>query len=175
VTVPEYLSGPERLRPIELVFGVVREPPAPRYGHQSVVTRLTALLDTHVRAGGLGVVCVSPVDVVLDEGAALVLQPDIVFVSAARCDVIRDRIWGPPDLVVEVLSSSTAVRDRTTKLAWYRQYGVRECWLVDPVAGRIEIVGPTVGPERRVAFTGALPMRSDVLREWTATVADILS
>jgi len=64
-TVDEYFTPPESLRPMELVYGVVREPP-PRYGHQSVVTRLTALLDAHVRAHALGQVCVSPVDVVLD-------------------------------------------------------------------------------------------------------------
>ena len=41
LTVDEYFRYPETLRPNELVFGLVREPPAPRYGHQSIVTRVT--------------------------------------------------------------------------------------------------------------------------------------
>lgn len=81
MTVREYFRQPETMRPMELVYGVVREPPAPNYGHQTIVTRLTVLLDEHVRAHGLGQVCVSPVDVVLDEERALVVQPDVVFIA----------------------------------------------------------------------------------------------
>lgn len=141
-TVEQYLRGPETMRPMELVYGVVREPPAPRYGHQSLVTRMTVLLDQHVRSLGLGRVCVSPVDVVLDRDRALVVQPDVIFVSTERLGlgIIRERVWGAPDLVVEVLSRRTGQRDRTEKLAWYRKYGVQECWLVDPVRRTIEIV-----------------------------------
>ncbi len=76
----DYLSGAEELRRQELVWGFVHEPPAPFYGHQSIVTRAIVLLDQHVRSGGLGRVCVSPIDVVLDAPKALVLQPDIIFV-----------------------------------------------------------------------------------------------
>jgi hypothetical protein len=47
--VAEYLRKPESMRPMELVYGIVREPPAPRYGHQSLLTHLGALLDRHVR------------------------------------------------------------------------------------------------------------------------------
>ena len=140
INVEEYFQGAETLRPMELVHGIVREPPAPRYGHQSLVTRTTVLLDQHVRQHGLGTVCVSPIDVVLDRDRALVVQPDIIFVSVERASIIRDRVWGAPDLVVEVLSRRTAVRDQTQKLGWYRQYGVGECWFIDPKDRTIEIV-----------------------------------
>ena len=122
----EYLSGAEQLRRQELVWGFVREPPAPRYGHQSIVTRTIVLLDQHVRSGGLGRVCVSPIDVVLDAQKDLVLQPDVIFVSNDNAAIVRDQIWGPPDLVIEVESLGTRRRDRTFKLRWYRKYGVRE-------------------------------------------------
>lgn len=140
LTVEQYFRGPETLRPMELVFGVVREPPAPRYGHQSVVTTTTYLLEQYVRSQGLGEVCVSPIDVVLDREQALVVQPDVIFVSTERLGIIHERVWGAPDLVVEVLSRRTARRDRTEKLGWYRQYGVRECWFVDPIHKSIGIV-----------------------------------
>lgn len=140
LTVEQYFRGPETLRPMELVYGVVREPPAPRFGHQSVVTTMTYLLEQHVRSQGLGKVCVSPIDVVLDSERALVVQPDVIFVVGERLGIIHGRVWGAPDLVVEVLSRRTAKRDRTEKLGWYRQYGVKECWFVDPTRKTIEIV-----------------------------------
>ena len=173
LTVREYFRGPESLRPMELVYGIVREPPAPRYGHQSIVTRLTALLCAHVDSRALGVICVSPIDVVLDEVRALVVQPDLVFVDRRRTAIIRDRIWGAPDLVVEVLSPATARHDRTTKLNWYRRCGVRECWLVDAAHRRIEVIGPTVGPERRVCFHGGDPIVSSVLPDARIAFDDV--
>jgi Uma2 family endonuclease len=172
LTVYEYLRLPETMRPMELVYGVVREPPAPRYGHQSLLTRLTAMLAGHVAAYDLGEVCVAPVDVVLDEALALVVQPDIVFVARERLHIVRDRIWGPPDLVVEVLSPRTARRDRTTKLGWYRQYGVGECWLADTKSRCIEVVDLRADPEPCTrGFSGDSPLVSGVLTRWTHPAA----
>jgi Uma2 family endonuclease len=174
VSVRDYFEQAESLRPMELVYGVVREPPAPRYGHQSIVTRLTVLLDTHVRAHGLGVVCVAPVDVVLDEQGALVLQPDVVFVAQARLGIIRDRIWGPPDLVVEVLSTKTEQRDRVMKMQWYRLYGVGECWLVDPKRQSLEVV-PFGGSGQRATTSGDAVAVSTVLTGWDVPTSHIFT
>ncbi len=132
LSVAEYLAGPEQLNPIELVWGVVKEPPSPRFGHQSVVGNLFYLLRQHVLQHNLGTVCVSPMDVVLDKEKALVVQPDVFFVSSMRAGIIREVVWGAPDVVVEVASRRSVLRDRTTKLDWYRRYGVLECWLIDP-------------------------------------------
>ena len=162
VTVCDYLEGPETLRRRELEFGVVREPPAPFYDHQAVITRVVVLLDAHVRARQLGEVVASPIDVVLDAEKDLVLQPDVVYISRARRAIVRKQIWGAPDLVVEVLSAGTAHRDRTKKLGWYRHYGVRECWLVDPASGRVE-VHVFAPPERPRAASGHRRIRSAVL------------
>lgn len=173
LTVVEHFRRPESLNPMELVYGVVREPPAPRYGHQSVVTHLGALLDSHVREYGLGEVCVSPVDVVLDEQEALVVQPDIVFVARDRLHIVRDRLWSAPDLVVEVLSRRTKQRDRTTKLGWYRRYGVGECWLVDSRARSVDVVRLQPAPEHRATFAGEPPTTSDVLRHRSMPVREV--
>lgn len=151
------------MKPRELVYGVVREPPAPLYGHQSAVTQIGAALVAHVRGARLGLVCVSPIDVILDRDRALVVQPDVVFVSNERAQIVKDRIWGAPDLVVEVLSPRTARRDRTVKLRWYRHYGVRECWLVDQRARRIEIVDLAAPRARRVVCREGDALRSRVL------------
>lgn len=140
MTADEYLTGPECHQRRELVRGIVREPPAPFFCHQAVVGRVFALLDAHVRAGGLGVVCVSPADVVLDEANALVVQPDVFFISNERRHIIRDQVWGAPDLAVEVTSPGTRRYDATAKLDIYRQYGVREYWLVDPATRVVTVV-----------------------------------
>lgn len=174
LSVHEYFRLPETMRPMELVYGVVREPAAPRYGHQSIVTRLTRMLDIHVEEYRSGRVCVSPIDVVLDEPAALVVQPDLIFVSNERLGIIRDRIWGPPDLVVEVLSPRTAARDRTIKLEWYRRYGVREEWLVDYRRRSVEVVDLQSVTVPRL-FVGSEPMRSAVLPAWNVPVEQILA
>jgi Uma2 family endonuclease len=166
MTVADYLGTEETTRRQELVYGILREPPAPAYGHQNIVTRLVALIHPYVESRRLGHVCVSPVDVVLDQERHLVLQPDIVFVSTERLGIIRDRIWGAPDLVIEVISPSTREYDRDTKVRWYAEYGVGECWLVDPAWRTIEVV--TSGPPaaRRATFRGDEPVRSDLFPEW---------
>jgi Uma2 family endonuclease len=127
----DYLSGAEDLRPRELVWGVVREPPSPFAQHQRLTTRIASLLDQHVRQHDLGTVLVAPMDVVLDPEKDLVLQPDVMFISRARENIIQDFVRGAPDLVVEVTSPGTARSDRRDKVRWYQASGVRECWLVD--------------------------------------------
>jgi Uma2 family endonuclease len=164
---------PETVRRMELLHGVVREPPAPKYGHQSLITHLTALLDVHVRSRGLGQVCVSPVDVVLDEEDALVVQPDIIFIRKERLHIVRARVWGAPDLVVEVLSFGTTRYDRTTKLGWYRKYGVQEEWIIDTQTGSIEVVALQTDPPNRETFTADDPIRSRVLPDWDFSAEQI--
>ena len=171
-SVAGYLSGPETNRPQELAYGVVREPAAPGFNHQIIVGRLFAQLDRRVRRYRCGVVVTSPVDVVLDVRNRLVVQPDILFVDRERLAICRTQIWGPPDLVVEVLSTGNARRDRTVKVDWYRQYGVRECWLVDAVAASVHVVDLTAGARAR-EFRDRAIVRSAVLPRMRLRVADI--
>jgi Uma2 family endonuclease len=138
--VHTYFCGPESNKPQELNFGVLHDPPTPVPHHQRIVVRLLVALDEHVRREGIGEVLVSPLDVVFDAERALILQPDIMFIATANHAIVRDRVWGVPDMVVEVVSPSTARRDRTAKLQWYREYGVKECWIVDPVSETLELV-----------------------------------
>jgi Uma2 family endonuclease len=165
MTVEEYLRQPEAVRRRELAYGLVREAAVPSLDHQSTVTRLSVILDRHVRRHALGQICVSSVDVVLDRERALIVQPDIVFVSSERAEIVADRVWGVPDLVVEVLSVGSERHDRVTKLAWYRKYGLRECWFVDPLERSVEVLSLLRGQEEgaRELYRGALPICSHVL------------
>lgn len=163
MTLREYLAGEETMRPRELAYGILREPPAPGYGHQVIVGQIYKLLDRHVQRVDAGRVVIAPVDVVLDRSRALVVQPDVVFVSRERLGICDQRIWGAPDLVVEVLSSTRRRHDRTVKVEWFRQYGVRECWLADPVSREVEVLDLTAegGPSR--VFHDRQLVRSTVL------------
>ena len=158
-TVDEYFAFPESNRPMELVYGYVHEPAMPTFGHEAILLRLAELLRGHVREHNLGEVCRA--DVVLDRDLALVVQPDLFFISTERLGIVSDRVWGAPDLVIEILSPGTEHRDRTLKLAWYRRYGVKEYWIVVPRDRRVEIVAGST--EATQSFTGDDAIRSSVL------------
>ena len=71
-----------------------------------------------------------------------VVQPDLLFVSTERAHLLLGgaNVLGAPDLVVEILSPSTAGRDRTLKRALYAKHGVQEYWLVDPDARTVTVL-----------------------------------
>ena len=82
--------------------------------------------------------------------------------SVKRSEIITEaNIQGTPDLVVEVLSPSTADRDRQLKLGLYARFGVREYWIVDPIEESVQVLelGPEgLGPAQTYT-TGAVPSR----------------
>lgn len=132
-TYQDYLKTPDDVR-YELIEGelVVMEP-APTTSHQRVLVDLAVLLVPFVKGHGLGEVLIAPTDVYLSD--TNVLQPDLLFVSAARASIITERdVHGAPDLVVEIASPSTRRRDRGIKMDLYARHGVAEYWLVDPSA-----------------------------------------
>lgn len=75
-------------------------------------------------------------DVHLDEENLYV--PD-AFIVCDRSKIHRDGIYGAPDLVVEVLSPSTMKNDRGAKMQHYASSGVREYWIVSPLAKSVEV------------------------------------
>ena len=132
LTYDDYAKTPEDER-YELIYGVLILVSAPNIEHQSVQSNTDWHVQRFVRDRDLGRVFNAPTDVVLSEHD--VVQPDLVFVSSEREHIITDaNIQGAPDLVVEILSPSTASRDWRDKLDLYARHGVAEYWLVDPVS-----------------------------------------
>lgn len=129
MTVDEYLRTAETLLPQELAYGVLHVAEAPSPRHQQAVFAIARALDAHVRERDLGQVWISPLDVILDDRRAVVVQPDLFFVSHTRAHIVRDRVRGAPDLVVEVLSPNPRIGDLRERLGWFAQYGVGECWV----------------------------------------------
>jgi Uma2 family endonuclease len=125
-------------RRFELIDGEEVVSPSPIPDHQEGLLRLTLVVAPFVRVNGLGRVLFAPTDVYLGEYGVVV--PDLVFVSTERLSLIGPkRIDGAPDLVVEILSPSTRRDDLGRKFAMYAKAGVREYWLVDLLARRIDV------------------------------------
>ena len=137
-TYRHYLLLPEGDRK-ELIEGDFYVVPAPSIRHQTVSANLGLELRQMVRRNRLGTLLLAPTDVVLSQES--VVQPDILFVSNERRGIITEaNVSGAPDLVVEILSPSTAERDRELKLDLYARHGVREYWIVDPDEETVEVM-----------------------------------
>ena len=137
-TYEDYLSAPEDER-YELLDGALVMTPAPGEPHQRVSMWLGWKLIQFVAENRLGEVYHAPFDVVLSDFD--VVQPDLIFVSHARAHIITPaNLQGAPDLVVEILSPSTAERDKTFKYALYAEHGVGEYWMVDTDAKTITVL-----------------------------------
>ena len=141
LTTDDYLRTLETVWPQELVYGVVREAAAaPTPSHQSVVGEIYWHVRQYVERAAEGLVFLSPIDVVLDQQAGLVVQPDVVVISEERRHLVTDRIWGAPDMVIEVLSPLPRIGKLEERLEWFARYGVRECWLLHQLAREIEVL-----------------------------------
>ncbi len=139
LTYEEFRRLPEDGRRYELIHGEVLLTPSPNVGHQAALRNLSTSLVNYLAKNPLGQIFFAPLDVRL--GADTALQPDLIFISKDRAGIIQeDFIMGPPDLVAEILSPSTAAHDRATKLQIYAEAGVNEVWLIDPRARTVEIL-----------------------------------
>ena len=137
-TYEDYLNAPEDKR-YELLDGELVPIPTPGELHQSISILLGWKLVQFASENSLGRVYLAPFDVVLSD--VDVVQPDLLFVSNERDHIITSaNIQGAPDLVVEILSPSTAERDRTFKRTLYARHGVNEYWMVDTTAKDITVL-----------------------------------
>ncbi|WP_419161627.1 Uma2 family endonuclease [Candidatus Palauibacter sp.] len=145
----------------EAIEGELYMTPAPSIRHHRLSRRLYDALKPLLPDPGHGELFWAPVGVqfpLTGEG----VQPDLMFVSNERRGMVGEAgILGAPDLVVEILSPSTASRDRGIKLRLYRRQGVREYWIVDPDEEAVDVWCFGEAPERE-RFTTTLPVRLGV-------------
>jgi Uma2 family endonuclease len=158
----------------EIIEGEVVVSPAPYVSHQQVLANLNDVIRTHVQRHGLGTVLFAPIGVVLETASAV--QPDLIFVAKARRAIVQAKgIFGAPDLVVEILSPSTAARDRGRKRELYARAGVAHYWYLDPRAGRLtalRLAGARYAVEAQVGPRGSF--RPALFPGLTIRVRDLL-
>lgn len=133
-TYKDYLEWSDDER-WELIEGVAYNmTPAPSLKHQTIVVNLSQILSNRL-ADNPCRVFVAPTDVVLSEYD--VVQPDVIVVCDKK-KLTEANIQGAPDLVVEVLSPATSLKDKREKKSCYEKYGVREYIIVDPIENYVE-------------------------------------
>ncbi len=131
ITLEQYETLPESRR-VEVFENVAYDMASPSQIHQSILLELSTLLNTYVKEKkGNCKVFPAPFDVLLSDNPLTIVQPDIMIV----CDENKldgRRCNGAPDFIIEIVSPSNPSDDYIRKLYYYKNYGVREYWIVDP-------------------------------------------
>ena len=136
-TYDDYLKTPDDKR-YELIEGELYMTPSPITNHQRISGKIDFELRKFVLENDCGEVFYAPYDVYFDDEN--VVQPDILFISKERLNIIGEKnLQGAPDLVIEILSESNAYRDLIQKKKLYARYGVKEYWIVVPGEKTIDI------------------------------------
>ena len=131
VTLEQYETLPENTR-AEVFDGVIYNMASPSQNHQTILTELLVLLRNYIynKNGGC-FVFPAPFDVKLNDNPLTIVQPDIMVI----CDKNKldgKRCNGAPDFIIEIVSPGNPADDYIRKLYYYKNYGVREYWIVDP-------------------------------------------
>jgi Uma2 family endonuclease len=136
LTYDDLAALPDHGQRCELIGGEICELPSPTFSHQWAIVALIRLLSDWVIPRKLGVNVSAPLDVRFDPRNTV--QPDIIILSRERFHLLGRAalklIDGAPDLLIEILSSSNQGYDFIKKATLYATFGVREYWIVDPMA-----------------------------------------
>ena len=137
-TLEDYLALPEGTR-IELIDGVFYDMAAPTTVHSRIGILLALQLQSFVNLNhGSCKPFVAPTDVQLDMDDKTIVQPD-VFLVCKKEQIHKARIYGAPDLVVEIVSPSSWYMDMLKKKVKYEKAGVKEYWMIFPEEQKITV------------------------------------
>ena len=140
-TYEDYLQLPDDGKRYEIIEGELYMSPAPLTIHQKIVGNLFRIWANFVHEEKNGTVFLAPCDVVFSD--ASIVQPDILFISNKNSSIIEEKnIQGAPDLIIEVTSPSTEIRDLDHKKRLYAKYGVKEYWIVFSNEKKVEVWDP---------------------------------
>jgi Uma2 family endonuclease len=138
LNVHDFMDLPDGPPYYELVEGELFMSPAPIYFHQGIAGNIVRILNVYLDKRPIGEVVFAPCGVFLTEINAY--QPDVFYICNERLSIIVEHgIEGAPDLVVEILSPSTAKNDKGPKKKIYAAAGVQELWLIDPKAKEVAV------------------------------------
>lgn len=131
ITLEQYEALPEDKR-IEIFDGIVYDMASPSQIHQAISMQLSTVINNYIlRKKGTCSIFSAPFDVKLSDDPLVIVQPDLMVV----CDknkLDEKRCNGAPDFIIEIVSPGNPADDYIRKLYYYKNYGVREYWIVDP-------------------------------------------
>ena len=130
LTYQDYVQYPDDGNRHEIIDGDHYMNPGPVPYHQALLRHIHFQLYSAIELTNLGEVVFAPIDVQFSNYD--VVQPDLVVVLKDNRIITTTKIKGVPDLVVEILSPSTASTDLTLKKQLYERAGVPEYWIADP-------------------------------------------
>ena len=173
LTYADYVTLPDDGRRYEILDGELAVSPSPTSRHQLGSHNLDVALSNWVRARGLGRMWAAPLDLILAD--TVVTQPDLIYVSKPRFAIVSRRgLEAAPDLVIEILSDSTASRDRGVKMRIYARHGIPCYWIVDPEACTLEVYSLHDGVyERTAADRDGDVLAVDVPDGFTVNLAEL--
>lgn len=131
ITLEQYEALPEDKR-VEVFDGVIYDMSSPSQIHQAIYMQLSTVINNYILSKkGTCSIFNAPFDVKLSDTPLIIVQPDIMVVCDK--DKLDDkRCNGAPDFIIEIVSPSNPSDDYIRKLYYYKNYGVREYWIVDP-------------------------------------------
>ena len=130
MTYEDFLAWSDEKTHAEWINGEVIVFMPPKSRHQDIVGFIHSILSLYARSFGSGVAKLAPFEMKLENSSR---EPDILFISKENQDrLTNERLNGPADLVIEIISDSSVGRDRGEKFYEYQEAGIREYWIVDP-------------------------------------------
>ena len=131
ISLEQYESLPENRR-VEVFEGILYDMASPSQIHQSISMQLSTVINNYIlRKKGSCSIFNAPFDVKLSDKPLTIVQPDIMII----CDKNKldgKRCNGAPDFIIEIVSPGNPADDYIRKLYYYKNYGIREYWIVDP-------------------------------------------
>ncbi len=118
--------------PYQYINGCLIDWPSRTIDHQvALMNVIAAFVNYGDRIKDNGIYIPGPIEVILDDQNSF--QPDFIYISNERRDIVKDYIYGAPDIVVEVLWEKNAYYDLRPKKDAYEKYGVKEYIVIDPI------------------------------------------
>jgi Uma2 family endonuclease len=124
----------------QIINGVTIIAPSPFGFHQDIISNLVLLIGNHAKLNKSGKILTSPLDVIFEKGYN-VIQPDLIYIRKENMSIFDSKgyIHGVPDLLIEIVSTSSVSRDTVEKYKIYEKYGVSEYWIVFPELKVVEV------------------------------------
>ncbi|MBD0320396.1 MAG: Uma2 family endonuclease [Gemmatimonadetes bacterium] len=164
ITFEEFIATVDEDARVEWVNGEIVEMSPVTDRHAEITVFLTTLLNLLASRRQLGRVLHAPFYMKAGPEAGA-REPDVLFVRTENLARIRKTyLDGPADLVIEVVSPDSRVRDRGEKFYEYETGGVGEYWIIDPLRNRMEA--------HRLGQGGYDPIEMDAAGRLRSTVMD---